>query len=252
MFFDTHAHYDDERYDDDRDVLLRSMADHDVGLIVNAGSGVAESRRGLEIAETYDFVYAAIGVHPHEAEKMDDGTVDVLRDLLRRPKAVAVGEIGLDYHYDFSPRDVQKARFREQLELARDVRLPVIIHEREAFEDVMTILSDYRDLPLVVHCFSGDWDAAKRVLDNGWMLSFTGVVTFKKNKALDVAARVPIDRIMLETDSPYLAPDPLRGKRCDSTMLIHTARKIADARGITVEELAEATTRNGKRFFGIE
>ena len=171
MFFDTHAHYDDERFDEDRDLLLESMQAAGVSLILNAGSSVEYSRRGLRIAEKYPFMYASIGVHPHDAKEMYDGSIAELRDMLRAPKALAVGEIGLDYHYTLSEVEIQKQRFREQLELARETKMPVIVHEREAFSDVMEILSDFSDLRGVFHCFSGDKNAAKRVLDMDWMLS---------------------------------------------------------------------------------
>jgi TatD DNase family protein len=255
MFFDTHAHYDDKRFDGDRDALLGSMREGGVSLILNAGSSVASSRRGLALAEKYPFIYAAVGVHPHDAREMDEGSIPEMRELLKHPKAAAVGEIGLDYHYNFSPPDVQRSRFREQLELALELDAPVIIHEREAFEDVMGILSGYRGVRGVFHCFSGGWEAAKRVLDLGggsWMLSFTGVVTFKNARAaLETAARVPLDRLMLETDAPYLSPEPVRGGRNDSRNLLHVARRLAEARGTGVEALAEATLQNGKKFFGI-
>ncbi|MDR2502407.1 MAG: TatD family hydrolase, partial [Oscillospiraceae bacterium] len=216
MFFDTHAHYDDSRYDADRDELLGLMRGSGVGLILNAGAGITESRHGLALAERYPFMYCSVGVHPHEAESMDGNSLNELRDMLRRPKAVAVGEIGLDYHYDNSPRELQKLRFYEQMELCREVQKPVIIHEREAFSDVMSIVRDFPGIPGVFHCFSGGWDAAKSVLDMGWMLSFTGVITFKSARAsLDVASRVPLDRLMLETDAPYLSPEPKRGTRND-------------------------------------
>jgi len=252
MFFDTHAHYDDERFDEDRDLLLESMQESGVSLILNAGSSIENSRRGLQIAEKYPFMYAAIGVHPHDAKEMDGDSINELRELLRAPKALAVGEIGLDYHYNLSPVEVQKQRFREQLELARETKMPVIIHEREAFADVMEIISDYHDLHGVFHCFSGDKHAAKRLLDMGWMLSFTGVVTFKKaTVAREAASFVPIDRLMLETDAPYLSPEPRRGARNDSRNLTYIAQRLASERGISVEELADATTRNGRDFFGV-
>ena len=252
MFFDTHAHYDDERFDEDRDLLLESMQESGVSLILNAGSSIENSRRGLQIAEKYSFMYAAVGVHPHDAKEMDGDSIDELRELLRAPKALAVGEIGLDYHYNLSPVEVQKQRFREQLELARETKMPVIIHEREAFADVMEIISGYPDLRGVFHCFSGDKDAAKRLLDMGWMLSFTGVVTFKKAAvAREAASFVPLDRLMLETDAPYLSPEPRRGARNDSRNLTYIAQRLASERGISVEELADATTRNGRAFFGV-
>ncbi len=252
MFFDTHAHYDDDRFGGDRDTLLETMPEAGVSLILNAGSSVENSRRGLEIAEKYPFMYASIGVHPHDTKDMDENSISELRKLLGSPKALAVGEIGLDYHYNHSPADVQKRRFREQLDLARETKMPVIIHEREAFFDVMEIISEYPDLRGVFHCFSGDKAGAKRLLDMGWMMSFTGVVTFKKAAlAREVAAYVPLPRLMLETDAPYLSPEPVRGARNDSRNLIHIARRLAKERGIAVEELAAATTQNGKDFFGI-
>ncbi|MDR0906240.1 MAG: TatD family hydrolase [Oscillospiraceae bacterium] len=253
MFFDTHAHYDDERYDADREELFASFQDSGVDLVVNAASSMQCSRDGLKLAEKYPFLYFAVGVHPHDAKEMDASSIPELRELSKHPKCVAVGEIGLDYHYNLSPQDVQKARFREQMKLARELDKPVIIHEREAFADVMEVLCDYPGIRGVFHCFSGDRTAAQRLLDMGWMLSFTGVITFKTGKtSLDVAAWVPLDRLMLETDSPYLAPVPVRGTRNDSRNLAHIAAVLAQARGITTEELAAATTANGKKFFGIK
>lgn len=254
MYFDTHAHYDDEQFDEDRDVLLAAMPAGGVGLIVNAASDVRTAKTGRSLAEKYPFVYFAAGVHPHEASGMDEGTADELRELLAHPKAVAVGEIGLDYHYDLSPRDVQKTRLREQMELAREIGKPVIIHEREACADTLEILRDYwRDVPGVFHCYSGSWETAKEILDSGWYLSFTGVVTFKNaRRALEVVRNMPLDRLMIETDSPYLAPEPRRGRRNDSRNLVYIAARIAQERGMAPEELANAAFENGKRFFRIQ
>ena len=253
MFFDTHAHYCDKRFDGDRDELLGSMVDAGVSLILNAGSDLSSSRFSLELADKYPFVYASVGVHPHDASSMSDETVDVLREMLAHPKAVAVGEIGLDYHYDFSPRDVQRKRFREQLELARYLGMPVIIHERESLSDTLDIVREFSDLNGVFHCFSGSWETAKIILDLGWYLSFTGIITFKNaRRALEVLERMPTDRIMLETDCPYLAPDPMRGRRNSSLNLQYIAGKVAEVRGMSVEEVALLTMENGKRFYGID
>ena len=252
MYFDTHAHYCDKRFDEDRDELLGSMPEGGVSLILNSGSSLRSSRMSLELADKYSFVYASVGVHPHDSKSMDDGTVSVLEKLLSHPKAMAVGEIGLDYHYDFSPRDVQKKRFREQLELARRIELPVIIHEREALQDTLDAVREYRDLTGVFHCFSGSWETAKIILDLGWYISFTGVITFKNaRRALEVVEKMPAERMMLETDCPYMAPDPMRGRRNSSLYLPYIAEKIAEVRGVSVDEVAELTTENGKRFFGI-
>jgi len=250
MFFDTHAHYCDKRFNDDRDELLSSMPDAGISLILNSGSSLRSSKFSLELADKYPFIYASVGIHPHDSKSMGDDTVFELEELLSHPKAVAVGEIGLDYHYDFSPRDVQKKRFREQLELARRLSLPVIIHEREALNDTLDMIREYKDLCGVMHCFSGSWETAKIVLDLGWYLSFTGVITFKNaRRALEVLEKMPSDRIMLETDCPYLAPDPMRGKRNSSLFLPYTAQKVAEVRCVSVDEIATLTTENGKCFF---
>ncbi len=252
MFFDTHAHYDDAQFDNDRDALLSSMPDNGVSLIVNASSNLQSSELCLEIAKTYPFVYAAVGVHPHDAKTMDDDTVAELEKLLRHSKAVAVGEIGLDYHYDFSPRDVQQRRFREQLDLARHIQLPVIIHEREAPRDVMDIIGQFPEVSGVFHCYSGSWETAKVLLDKGWYLSFTGVITFKNaRRSHEVISKMPRDRIMIETDCPYLAPEPMRGRRNSSLFLKYTAEKLGELLSLSIEEVAALTTDNGKRFFGI-
>jgi TatD DNase family protein len=252
MLFDTHAHYDDPQFDGDRDALLAAMPSSGIVYIVNAGSSLTSSRLGLELAEKYPFVFAAAGVHPHEAKTMDDTTIAELEKLLSHPKAVAVGEIGLDYHYDLSPRDVQKKRFREQLELARSFSLPVIIHERESTQDVLDILCDYPDVRGVFHCFSGSWETAKLLLDRGWYLSFTGVITFKNaRRSHEVILKMPKDRLMIETDCPYLAPEPMRGRRNSSLYLRYVAEKLGEILGMPFEETAALTTDNGKRFFGI-
>jgi len=253
MYFDTHAHYDDRRFNEDRDELLGQMNSAGVSLILNSASSLSSAKIGLKMADKYPFVYASVGVHPHEAKAMTDQTVAALEKLLDHPKAVAVGEIGLDYHYDFSPRDIQRMRFREQLELARRVNKPVIIHERESIADTLEILRDYRDLVGVFHCFSGSWETAKIILDMGWYLSFTGVITFKNaRKALEVIEKMPQDRIMIETDCPYLSPEPFRGRRNSSLNLPYIAEKAAQVRGISPEDAARITMENGIRFFGLE
>ena len=252
MYFDTHAHYDDKRFNDDRDDLLQSMKDVDITLILNAASSLRSAKFSLKLADRYSFVYASVGVHPHDSKSMTDETVEELEKLLQHPKAMAVGEIGLDYHYDFSPRDVQRKRFREQLELARRVKKPVIIHERESLTDTLEIIREFRDLTGVFHCFSGSLETAKTILDMGWYLSFTGVVTYKNaRKALEVLEKMPADRVMLETDCPYLSPEPMRGKRNSSLYLPYIASTIAEVRSVTTEEIAALTMENGKRFFRI-
>jgi len=252
MYFDTHAHYCDKRFDEDRDELIGSMPAGGVSLILNAGSNLKSSKMSVELAERFPFVYAAVGIHPHDVKSMTDDTMNELEEMHSHPKVMAVGEIGLDYHYDFSPRDVQKVRFCEQMEFARKINKPVIVHEREALNDVLDTIREYKDLTGVMHCFSGSWETAKIVLDMGWYLSFSGVITFKNaRKALEVIEKMPADRILIETDCPYLAPDPMRGKRNSSLYLQYIAAKIAEVRYISIDEVADVTTKNGKRFFGI-
>lgn len=252
MLFDTHAHYDDEQFDEDRDVLLSSMQENGIGLIVNAASNMASSEMALQIAQRYSFVYAAAGVHPHDAKTMDIESLSRLEVLLGHPKVVALGEIGLDYHYDHSPRDIQKQRFREQLALAEKLDCPVIIHERESTQDVLDILCDFPDVRGVFHCFSGSWETAKLLLDKGWYLSFAGVITFKNaRRSHEVIEKMPRDRLMIETDCPYLSPEPKRGRRNSSLHLRYIAEKVAQLLELTFEEAAALTMENGKRFFGI-
>lgn len=252
MYFDTHAHYDDEAFDSDRHELLSSLSSQGVSLVVNPGCNMASSHMTVELSEKYEHVYAAVGVHPHDADEMDDSSIDILRSLAAAKKVVAIGEIGLDYHYDLSPREVQRVRFYQQMCLARELGLPAIIHEREACEDCLNIVTEFPDVLGVYHCYSGSWETAKTILKQGWYISFTGAVTFKNaRKAIEVVENMPLDRLMIETDSPYLAPVPVRGKRNSSLNLPYIAEKIGQIRGITTEEVAALTMENGKRFFRI-
>ena len=244
MFFDTHAHYDDEAFDSDRDEVLSSMAGGGVDLIVDPATNLDSCAKAREIAERYDFVYFAAGLHPNDLwNRYYEGYLEDLRPFLDHPKCVAVGEIGLDYHYGAEFKELSHRVLREQLELA---------HEREATRDFLDIIGDYRDVTGVVHCFSGSWETAREILELGWYISFTGVVTFKNaRRAVEVAEKMPIERLMIETDSPYMSPEPVRGRRNSSLNVRYIAEKIAALRGMTTEELAEVTMENGKRFFGI-
>jgi TatD DNase family protein len=252
MFFDTHAHYDDPAFDMDRADVLSSLKDAQISLVMNPGSDLASSRASVQLAETYDFVYAAVGVHPHEAKEMREGDLETLRTLAAHPKVKAIGEIGLDYYYDHSPRDVQQQRLREQMALAEECKLPVIIHDRDAHGDCFDVVRSFPNVTGVYHCYSGSLEMAKQLLDLGWYLSFNGAITFKNaRKALEVISYMPLDRLMLETDSPYLSPVPFRGKRNDSRRVPIVAETIAALRQMPVEEVAKITTENGKRFFRI-
>jgi len=258
MYFDTHAHYNDKRYNDDRDELMGELKTAGITHILNVSYSISSVKYTLSMVdkykstELYPSIYTSVGIHPHDVKTMTGDTIKELEGFLKHPKVVAVGEIGLDYHYDYSPRDVQQVRFREQLELARRVNLPIVIHMRDATEDTLRIMSDFHDLSCVFHCFPGSWETAKIILDIGWYLSFTGVVTFKNaRRALEVIEKMPLDRLMLETDCPYMAPEPFRGKRCSSLYLPYIAEKIAEVRDTTIDEIARITMENGKRFFRI-
>ena len=249
--FDTHAHYTDKRFAPDRDALLRALPGRGVACVLTCGSDVPDSRAALALAHEYEYVYAACGVHPHEAAGFRDQELGELRALLHDPKCAALGEIGLDYHYDFSPRDVQKECFRTQLALAQELDLPVIVHDREAHEDTLKLLQMYRPRG-VVHCFSGSWEFAREILALGLYIGLGGAVTFRNaRKPLEVAANIPLERLLLETDAPYMAPEPFRGQRCDSAHIAYTAEKIAGLRGMDTQELIDACHENGKRLFGI-
>ncbi len=252
MFFDTHAHYDDDAFDADRDELLRAVHEAGVALIVDPGCDLDSSRAALALAERYPFVYAAVGFHPEELAKYP-GSLGELRALAAHDRCVAVGEIGLDYYWDDSRKDEQKALFRAQLELALELQKPVIVHDREAHGDCLEIVSDYPALRGVFHCFSGSAETSKELLKRGWYLGFDGPVTYKNaRKTLEVLAVCPRERLLLETDSPYLSPVPLRGRRNDSRNLRFVAEKIGEVWGLSGEAVAALALENGKRLFGLK
>lgn len=255
--FDSHAHYDDEQFDGDRDELLQSLPSKGVCAVINCASDLKSSATSAELSEKYPFFWCACGVHPHEAEK-ELKTADIneiekrIVNFTEKKKCVAIGEIGLDYHYDFSPRELQKEIFELQLKLSKELDLPVIVHDREAHEDTMTLLKKYRPKG-VVHCFSGSVEMAREVLKLGMYIGLGGAVTFKNaKKPVAVAAATDIDRILLETDCPYMAPVPFRGTRCSSDMIAYSAQTIASVKNMDVQTLVDVATENTKRLFGIE
>ena len=254
MLIDSHCHIDDARFDDDREAMLQRARDAGIGHFVTIGCDLETSRAAVTLAQRHPFISATVGVHPHEVKHIQDGWYDELRTLAKSKGVVAYGEIGLDYHYDHSPREVQRQRFHEQVRLARELRLPLIIHTREAQEDTITILKDEKagEVGGVFHCFAGDAWLAKDALDLGLYLSFSGVITFQNATMLrDIVKTVPLDRTLVETDSPYLAPVPHRGKRNEPAYVRHIAEKIAELHGISVKEIEDATTQNTKRLFRI-
>lgn len=255
MLFDSHTHINDEKFDVDQDEIILSAYKSGVNLMMLPGADLESSMSAVEIAKKYDMVYAAVGVHPHDASSMDDLTLDMIKSLSRNSKVKAIGEIGLDYHYDFSPREVQKKWFRAQLMLAKELKLPVIIHDREAHQDVFDILDeiDAYETGVIMHCFSGSAELALEYLKRGAYISIAGPVTFKNaRKSQEVARIVPMDRLLIETDAPYLTPTPFRGKRNEPKHVRLVAEKIAEIRGFDFEYVANKTYENAKRVFKID
>ena len=253
MLFDTHAHMDDRAFDADREALLTSLPAANIGLLMNPGCSLESSRNACKLAGQYDYIYAAVGSHPDAADEVTEEVLDEYRRLVREnPKVKAIGEIGLDYHYEDIPREIQRKAFRIQMELARELNLPAIVHEREAHEDGMKIVEEFPEVTGVFHCYSGSAEMAKWLVKRGWYIGFTGVLTFKNaRKALEVAASIPLDRIVLETDCPYMSPEPFRGKRNDPGKLYRMAEKLAELRGLSVAEIHTITMENGKRLYRI-
>ena len=252
LIFDTHAHFDSEAFDEDRDALLADLPRRGVCAIINNGADMASSRASIALAEKYDYFYAAAGVHPEMAGSFTPADLDEIARMLQHPKCVALGEIGLDYHYEDIPREVQQKAFRAQMALARELNLPAIVHEREAHEDGMRIVEEFPEVTGVFHCYSGSAEMAKWLVARGWYIGFTGVLTFKNaRKAVEVAASIPLERIVLETDCPYMSPEPFRGKRNDPGKLYRMAEKLAEIRGLSVDEIHRITLENGKRLYRI-
>ncbi|MBN2008934.1 TatD family hydrolase [candidate division KSB1 bacterium] len=253
MFVETHAHLNLNQFDVDRDEVVQCAQENGIEKIINIGIDIPTSNESIRLAETYESVYAAVGMHPNDAVKAPLDYLKQVTTMLKHPKVVAIGEIGLDYYWDYTPADIQKRVLREQLELAIMADLPVIIHTRNAWPDILEILeSDFANkLRGVFHCFSGDAEHAQRVLDLGYHISFTGVLTFKNSRAIDIAATIPAERLMLETDCPFMAPVPHRGKRCEPAYIPIIAETLAHARKINIEELAAQTTANARNLFHI-
>ena len=252
MLFDTHAHYDDKAFDADRDELLLSMAQNGVGTIINCGADMKGCRASVKLAQKYDFIYAAVGLHPYDAQNMTEADLEMVRSLSHENKVVAIGEIGLDYHYDDCDREKQKFWFSRQMELAREENLPFVVHERNAKRDCLDLLAKYKGHPFLMHCFSGSVEIAREVLSMGAYLSFGGTLTFKNNvKTVEVAKMVPPDRFVLETDCPYLSPVPHRGERNSSKNMYLVAEKMAQLKGLPFDEVVRLSEENARRFFNI-
>lgn len=254
MIFDTHAHMDDRAFDTDRHELIASLPAQGVGLVMNPGCSVASSRNADALSRQYDFVYAAVGSHPDAADEVNEEVLEEYRKLCKlNPRIKAIGEIGLDYHYEDIPRELQLKAFRAQMALAAELDLPVIVHERDAHADGMAVVDEFPTVKGVFHCYSGSAEMAKELVRRGWYIGFTGVLTFKNaRKAVEVASEIPIERVVLETDCPYMAPEPFRGKRNHPGYLYRMAENLAEIRGLSVEQICRVTTENGKKLYRID
>ena len=255
MIFDTHAHYDDERFDEDRDALLRSMKEAGIGNIVNIGANMASSQRSLDLAAEYDFMYAAVGVHPSDCAELDDEKIEKLKEMSSFPKCVAIGEIGLDYYWPEPEHELQKKWFKRQIALAREVELPIIVHSRDAAADTVDILKSENagELGGVVHCFSYSKEVAEECVKMGFYIGIGGVLTFKNGRKMkEVAKAIPMERIILETDCPYLAPEPFRGKRNSSLYLPYVVSAMAQIKGISEEEVISITEANAREMYRLK
>ena len=253
MLFDTHAHLDDRRFDLDREELLSRLPEQGIGLLMNPGCDLPSSQAASALARRVDWIYAAVGSHPDAADQIGDEVLQEYRNLAQgNSKVKAIGEIGLDYHYEDVPRQQQILCFREQMALARELDLPVIIHEREAHEDALQVLADFPQVTGVFHCYSGSAEMARRLVSQGWYIGFTGGITFKNaRKLVETAMAIPLDRMVIETDCPYMAPEPFRGRRNDPGYVYRMSEKLAELRGISPEEMQKITMENGKRLYRL-
>lgn len=254
MIFDTHAHYDDEAFDEDREELLTHMGERGVEYIVNVGASIASTAKTLELTEQYPFVYGAAGIHPSETAELTSRDIEWIREIAYKEKVVAIGEIGLDYYWPEPDREVQKRWFKKQLKLAEETGLPIIIHSRDAAADTLEILKEWdaHKTKGVIHCFSYTWEIAREYLDMDYYFGIGGVLTFKNAKKLKEAVmHIPMEKILLETDCPYLAPEPYRGKRNQSEYIFYVAKQLAEIKNLSREEVLEITNNNAKQFYGI-
>ena len=252
MIFDTHAHLNDSAFDEDREELISGLPEKGIGFVMNVGCCLDSSKDCIALAEKYPFIYASVGSHPDSAGEVCEELMQTYLEMSKHSKVKAIGEIGLDYYYEGFDREIQIKAFEMQMELARQAQLPVIVHERDAHGDGMDIVRKFPDVTGVFHCYSGAAEMARQLVDLGWYIGFTGVLTFKNaRKAVETAASIPLERILLETDCPYMSPEPFRGKRNDPGRLIHMAQKLAEIRGLSVEEIIAITTENAKRLYRI-
>lgn len=253
MLFDSHAHLDDHKFDADRDEIIAALKKSGISYVVNIGADLESSENSVNLADKYDFIYAAVGVHPYDAETVDDALTEKLKSMAENKKVVAIGESGLDYHYEDADKEIQKKAFIKHIKLANELDLPIIVHNRDAHKDMMDILAEHKPENAIIHCYSGSAEMAKELVKMGYYISFSGTVTFKNAKKVQQAAEVvPLDRLLIETDCPYLCPEPERGSRNDPSKIRFTAQKLAEIKGVTFEEIAKVTTENAKRVYKID
>jgi len=254
MLFDTHAHYDDEKFEDDRKDVIEKAHDSGVSYIINASVDIKSCEESLKLSDEFEYVYAAVGIHPHEVGDVNDSTLSKIEMFAKEDKVVAIGEIGLDYYYDTSPREIQRQWFAQQINVAKNLQLPVIVHDRDAHQDCLNIIKEQKanEIGGVVHCYSGSVEMAKELLDYNFYISVGGSLTFKNAKKLvEVVRWIPMDRLLIETDSPYLTPEPHRGKRNDSSYVKFVAEKVAEIKQLSFEKVADVTLKNAKKLFKI-
>lgn len=254
MLIDSHAHLDDKRFNRDRDMIIKNLNSNGIESVVNIGADLKTSKASVELADKYENIYAVVGVHPHSATEINKAALETLRELAKNEKVLAIGEIGLDFHYDRSPRDVQRSAFRAQIDLAKELNLPIVIHSREADGETFDIIKESMDgnLKVLLHCYSGSAELAQEYIKLGCYISLAGPVTFNNARVpKEVAKVVALDRLLVETDSPYLTPTPYRGKRNEPMFVKYVAKEIAELKGIDIEELSKATLENTKRFYNM-
>lgn len=252
MFFDSHGHLEDKRFNEDREQVINDLKENGVSNFINVGSNVKTSLFSAELAKEHDFIYFAAGIHPSDSGSSNKGDLEMIEGLLEKEKCVALGEIGLDFYYDFTDKDTQRRYFEEQAKMAKKHNIPVIIHDRDAHEECYEMVKKH-DLRGVFHCYTGSAEFAKKLLDIGFYISFTGVLTFKNaRKSVEAAEIIPMDRLLIETDCPYMAPEPHRGKRNEPKYVRYVAEKLAQIKGLSVDEIAKITADNTKRLFGIK
>ena len=254
VFFDSHSHLDASQFDDDRELMIKRTQLNQIDFVLNPGADLPSSQKAVELANLYPFIYAAVGIHPHDVEMMTEEMLSEIETLAQNPKVKAIGEIGLDYYRDLSPRELQKKWFIEQLRLAKKLNLPVVIHDRDANEDVLKILKEERQFEtgVLMHCYSGSKELALQYVKLGAYISIAGPLTYKNaRKTVEVVEAVPVDRLMIETDAPYLTPEPYRGKRNEPMYVRHTCQRMANIKGVYLEEMAQITKENAMRFFNI-